>query len=123
MGHICKPKEHDELGFQNMKELNQGYILKLGSNLINDADAIWVCILRNKYGCGSHTLPSMNHRNVTSHTWKAITSLRHHIDSELRWVVNNRQQGRFLDKLLDSRYPTLANLITDSIFKHSEIFR
>ena len=49
-------------------------MMKLGWGLINRRDALWVKLLREKYGCGSKLLPKINTAMVGSQVWKGIKS-------------------------------------------------
>jgi hypothetical protein len=46
---LCKPKEKGGLGLRRMKEVNLALISKLGWNLLNKTDLMWVSQLHCKY--------------------------------------------------------------------------
>jgi hypothetical protein len=48
-GSLCKPKEMGGLGLRRMREVNLALISKLGWNLLNNIDLMWVSQLHCKY--------------------------------------------------------------------------
>lgn len=75
------------LGFQNMRVLNQTHMMKFAWHLLVDWDKLWVQIMRAKYSCGAHTMPTVIQRSNSSPIWHAIVQ---------NWgLVNNKWRGSF----------------------------
>ena len=49
---VCMRKEVGGLGLRKAKLQNNAFMIKLGWSLINRKDALWVQLMREKYGCG-----------------------------------------------------------------------
>lgn len=52
----CSPKDQGGLGFRKMHDFNKAMVMKLGWGLINSPRALWVRVLKSKYGCRSGAL-------------------------------------------------------------------
>ncbi|KAA3486518.1 Retrovirus-related Pol polyprotein LINE-1 [Gossypium australe] len=68
---ICQPKVHDGLDLRCLEDKNKAFILKIGYNLITKTEAIWVKVLRAKYGWGE-SMPESIMRKSCSYMWKAV---------------------------------------------------
>lgn len=38
---ICQPRDHGELGFQKLQDLNTSFMMKLGFSIAFDSNAFW----------------------------------------------------------------------------------
>ncbi|KAA3466982.1 reverse transcriptase [Gossypium australe] len=47
---ICQPRSHGGLGFRRLQDHNNSFLMKLCFNLFSRKDALWVRVLRSKYG-------------------------------------------------------------------------
>ncbi|KAJ1421161.1 ribonuclease H [Sesbania bispinosa] len=63
---ICRPKEFGGLGFRPLRVSNEAYMIKLAWNIIARPDSFWVKVLREKYGLGVSSMPSVKTRNKAS---------------------------------------------------------
>lgn len=55
--------------------MNDAFMLKLGCGLINNRDALWVIILRGKYGRNKNLHGDLPCNPQDSCLWKAIHSI------------------------------------------------
>jgi hypothetical protein len=70
-GSLCKPKEMGGLGLRRMREVNLALISKLGWNLLNNTDLMWVSQLHCKY-LSSCSFLSPSSLSSSSWLWKVI---------------------------------------------------
>lgn len=49
-GNMCQPRAREGLGFCHLQDQNISFLTKIGFNLITKDEAIWVRVLRLKYG-------------------------------------------------------------------------
>ncbi|KAH1089674.1 hypothetical protein J1N35_016931 [Gossypium stocksii] len=47
---ICQPRSCRGLGIGHLRDQNASFMMKLGCNLVYKQDALWVRVLRSKYG-------------------------------------------------------------------------
>lgn len=47
---ICQPKVCDPLGMRQLRDQNISFLLKLGYKVVSDEEALWVRLIRAKYG-------------------------------------------------------------------------
>jgi hypothetical protein len=73
---ICKPKELGGLGLRRMREVNLALISKLGWNLLNKSDLMWVSQLHCKYLSSTSFLSPLPHSS-SSWLWKGILKSTH----------------------------------------------
>jgi hypothetical protein len=73
---ICKPKELGGLGLRKMREVNLALISKLGWNLLNKSDLLWVSQLHYKYLSSTSFLSPSPHSS-SSWLWKGIIKSTH----------------------------------------------
>ena len=60
---ICNIKECGGLGFRDLKDMNQAYLLKLVWKLVNNNNKLWVDVLKSKYGRNYDWLEEMQIKN------------------------------------------------------------
>lgn len=92
---ICAPKELGGLGFRSLRMVNAAYLTKLGWHLLTNREALWVQVLRFKYGCGNLIIPSMKCSSRPSHLWRGICEFWPFVAQGIKWSVNNRQGVKF----------------------------
>ena len=74
-----------------MKQNNEAFLMKLAFNMVKEKDALWVRVLRNKYGCGESTIPIVSKIKGVSNVWKGITRVWSNVLSSLS-VNQNRDE-------------------------------
>ncbi|KAJ1434399.1 hypothetical protein SESBI_05543 [Sesbania bispinosa] len=58
-------------------------------------DALWVKVLRHKYGAGSDIVPLVKKRANTSDTWRSICKVWEHVESGMKWMLGNGLLAKF----------------------------
>jgi hypothetical protein len=85
---VTTPKQMGGLGLRKLNVMNQACLLKLGWKLINGCNDFWCEVLKGKYGITN--LDSVNTAKPTdSAVWKALTSLKTHLDINALWTVGD----------------------------------
>ncbi|MBA0778184.1 hypothetical protein Gotri_006078, partial [Gossypium trilobum] len=77
---MCQPKAHGGLGFRQLKDHNIAFMVKLGFNIVSNANAIWIQVLRSKYRVSSGMSKELS-RSRCSFLWRSISKVR----TELYW--------------------------------------
>lgn len=67
---LCKPKGYAGLGFKKLRDMNTAFLAKIGWQMIQRPDKLWVHILTSKYGS---PLDESHKQNVST-TWRGIRS-------------------------------------------------
>lgn len=57
---ICQPRTRGGLGFKHLEDQNLSFFMKIGFNLVTKSNALWVRVLRAKYGWKDHFPDSIN---------------------------------------------------------------
>lgn len=86
---ICKAKDFGGLGLRQSVLVNKASMMKVGWNLINKKDDLWVKVLRSKYGCGEDMVPRITHKTDASNLWRGICSYWSHVEKNLEWRIGN----------------------------------
>lgn len=92
---IFSPKEMGGLGFRSLHMVTAAYLMKLGWYILTKREALWVQVLRFKYGCGNLLVPTMRCGSRVSHLWRGIFQNWHHVEEGISWIINNGQTVRF----------------------------
>ncbi|KAH1057051.1 hypothetical protein J1N35_035116 [Gossypium stocksii] len=71
---ICQPKMHGGLGFRRLEDQNKAFMMKIGYSLITKSEALWVQVLRAKYGL-QDVLPDSIMKHRCSYMWNVVTKL------------------------------------------------
>ncbi|KAG8485688.1 hypothetical protein CXB51_019010 [Gossypium anomalum] len=50
---VCQPKAHGGLGLRHLEDHNTSFMMKMGFNIVSNTNALWVRVLRTKYGISS----------------------------------------------------------------------
>ncbi|KAK9105380.1 hypothetical protein Scep_022224 [Stephania cephalantha] len=69
---LCHLKKHGGLGIHNMALMNKIFMMKLGRGLISNQNALWVRLMRAKYGPVSHMPPPNLVTRNGSHVWRSM---------------------------------------------------
>lgn len=73
---VCKPKQLGGLGIVDLRLKNKALLAKWLWRFVEDKDALWRCIISEKYGRNHRDLlPNTQNRNQFSMLWKNIMSL------------------------------------------------
>lgn len=71
---VCKPKLDGGLGMRQSTLLNTANMMKVGWNIMNKKDDLWVRVIRSKYGCGDDIIPKVNKMVGGSNLWNGVSS-------------------------------------------------
>ncbi|KAA3467965.1 LINE-1 reverse transcriptase isogeny [Gossypium australe] len=63
---ICQPRARGGLGFRHLSDQNTSFLMKIEFSLASKSNALWVLVLRSKYGWEDH-LPDSISKNHCSH--------------------------------------------------------
>ncbi|KAA3469259.1 LINE-1 reverse transcriptase isogeny [Gossypium australe] len=85
---ICQPRTCGGLGLRHLQDHNNSFLMKIGFNLVSRKDALWVKVLRSKYGWRDQ-LPETIHKCQSSHLWKAISKVWPLLRENLMWSIGN----------------------------------
>lgn len=69
--------------------INAVCMLKLGWGILTKSEALWVRILRFKYGCGSLAVPKVKCGSKVSHVWRGFCQQWPLVEQSLLWIVKN----------------------------------
>ncbi|XP_016670075.1 uncharacterized protein [Gossypium hirsutum] len=91
---ICKPRCRVGLGLRHLYDQNNSFLMKIAFNLISQKDALWVRVLRSKYGWKNH-IPYSIHKTNCSHisyslskVWPLLLHSSLNFECNLRdWVL------------------------------------
>ncbi|KAL4396188.1 hypothetical protein AHAS_Ahas01G0066900 [Arachis hypogaea] len=75
--------------------MNQAFMIKAGWGLIEKKGALWVRVLRSKYGGGNDIIPRVERKRSNSDLWKGICSSWDSIQSNCIWRVGDGSQIHF----------------------------
>lgn len=104
---ICSPKEMGGLGFRSLRLENAAYLMKLQWEVMIKREALWVQVLRFKYGCGNLLVPNMKCGTRVSHLWRGIYNNWHLVENGVSWIINDGQTVKFWQ---DSWVPEISAL-------------
>ncbi|KAL4391418.1 hypothetical protein AHAS_Ahas03G0243100 [Arachis hypogaea] len=94
---ICKPKEEGGLGIRRAQETNQLFLMKLAWGLIHKRDALWVQVMRAKYGGGDNTILKVHKKASNSNAWIGITKVWEEFQKNLIWRIGDGKSISFWD--------------------------
>lgn len=89
------------LGFRSLRMFNASYLVKLGWEIMTKKKALWVQVLRFKYGCGNLLIPSMKSGAQVSHLWRGIIQNWPLVEKGTSWVIK-MDKGSGFGKILGS---------------------
>ncbi|XP_057744587.1 uncharacterized protein LOC130962384 [Arachis stenosperma] len=72
---VYEPKNSGGLGIRHASQMNKAFMMKAGWGLVEKKDALWVRILRSKYGSGNNVIPRVERKRSNSNLWKGICQL------------------------------------------------
>ena len=86
---ICTPKGEGGLGFRKARNFNNSFLMKLAWNLINNKEALWVQVMRNKYGCPYDVILELRQLKIASNAWRGICHVWPTFKRNLIWRLGN----------------------------------
>ncbi|KAH1066052.1 hypothetical protein J1N35_031039 [Gossypium stocksii] len=104
---ICKPRSRGGLGLRHLYYQNNSFIMKIAFNLISQKDALWVCVLRSKYGW-KNRLPDSIHRTNYSHLWCSLSKVWSLLRENLIWSIGD---GSSIRSWTDAWIPEVGPLL------------
>ncbi|KAA3489594.1 reverse transcriptase [Gossypium australe] len=120
---ICQPRSHGGLGFRRLQDHNNSFLMKLCFNLVSRKDALWVRVLRSKYGWKSQ-LPVSIQKSHCYHIWRSLSKVWPLVYENLMWSVGDGTTIRGWEDIwipdvgpLVNHVPAHANLNLDSTLK------
>nr|XP_025692428.1 uncharacterized protein LOC112794656 [Arachis hypogaea] len=113
---VCLPKSQGGLGLRPARVLNNANLMKLAWKLIHNKDALWVKIVRSKYGCGDDSLPLITKHLSSSNAWKGIFHIWKTFADNLVWRLGSGENVNFWN---DHWMPGVHHLID---FAQPEVF-
>lgn len=78
-----------------MHEFNQAMFMKINWGIISSPNALWVQVLRSKYGCGDGVLPMVQSKHSESTIWHGIRGTWNQFMEGVRWVAGDGCFSRF----------------------------
>ncbi|KAG8493054.1 hypothetical protein CXB51_010395 [Gossypium anomalum] len=85
---FCKPRSRGGLGLRHLSNQNISFLMKIAFNLISQKDALWVRVLRSKYGWKNHFSDSI-HRTNCSHFWRSLSKVWPLLRENLIWSIGD----------------------------------
>ncbi|KAK5818634.1 hypothetical protein PVK06_023577 [Gossypium arboreum] len=85
---MCQPKAHRGLGLRHLKDHNTSFMMNVGFNIVSNVNALWVRVLRTKYGISSGLLENLS-RGHCSFLWRSIAKVWPFIHENLVWSVGD----------------------------------
>ena len=106
---ICTPKAFGGLGIKNMREANLALISKLGWQLLNNSNSLWVSQLQGKY-LNSNSFLSPSPLSSSSWLWKGILKSQSFITKGACFRIHSSSS------LLIWSSPWISILLSHSLF-------
>lgn len=79
-------------------------MMKFAWNLVVDPEKLWLKVMKEKYNCGSHSLPKVSARSSCSNVWRAIAGIWQETKDGISWSLGNGNAMRFWkDKWIPGR--------------------
>ncbi|KAA3465251.1 LINE-type retrotransposon LIb DNA [Gossypium australe] len=120
---ICHPQSRGGLGFRHLNDQNMFFLMKIGFGLVLKSSALWVRVLRAKYGWNEQIPDSIN-RSQCSHLWKSLAKIWPILRENLAWAIGDGVSVRcWKDPWIPgmgpliSKIPSFSNLDLNCIVK------
>lgn len=111
---FCLPKRQGGIGFRRVYDFNRAMMMKLGWGLIEQPDAFWVRVLREKYKCGHNVLQMVNKTCNMLATWRGIVTIWNDVLNGIHWILGNGRRACFwVDVWLPSGQVLLKAFMAD----------
>ncbi|KAA3460795.1 reverse transcriptase [Gossypium australe] len=105
---ICQPRTYGGLGLRHLQDHNNSFLMKIGFNLVTRKDALWVQVLRSKYGWKDQ-LPESILKSQSSHLWKSLSKVWPLLRENLMWSVGD---GSTISGWKDNWIPGIGPLLS-----------
>jgi hypothetical protein len=100
---ICTPKAMGGLGIRKMREVNLALISKLGWQLLNNSDSLWVSQLQGKY-LNYTSFLSPSPLSSSSWLWKGILKTQSFISKGACFRIHSQSSLPILELPVDSHH-------------------
>ncbi|KAH1055847.1 hypothetical protein J1N35_033912 [Gossypium stocksii] len=85
---ICQSKINGGLSLRRLEDQNKAFMMKIGYNLITKTEALWVQVLRSKYGMRGN-MPTSITRSNCSYMWRVVAKVWPLLCSNMIWSIGN----------------------------------
>lgn len=102
---------------KHMKTMNDALLMKLAWGLITDSDALWVQVLKRKYGAGVELMLDIKLGSRPSPIWRGICKIWPTFISGTRWVIGDGSKAKFWEDRWIGEESPLKEKATCSILK------
>ncbi|KAL4289599.1 hypothetical protein GQ457_14G017960 [Hibiscus cannabinus] len=82
------------IGFKNLYQQNQAFLMKIGFQLLTNTEALWVCVLKAKYRWGDR-LPVSIKRPSCLRLCTGLTNVWEEVCDSASWNIGNGSQTSF----------------------------
>ncbi|MBA0754873.1 hypothetical protein Gogos_021706 [Gossypium gossypioides] len=107
---IYQPRTRGGLGFRHLEYQNSSFLMKIGFNLVSRSNALWVRVLRAKYGWKDNFLDSIN-KSQCSHLWRALSKIWPLLRENLAWSIGDGASARcWKDPWIPSMGPLISSI-------------
>lgn len=110
---VCQSKDKGGIGLRQVRSMNKAMLMKLGWELIQRRDKLWVQILRSKYLCGNNVIPNVDKKHVESNTWRGIRKFWNLVINNIRWRIYDGQVTHFCTDTWMGDSPLFVNARRD----------
>ncbi|KAH1072825.1 hypothetical protein J1N35_025153 [Gossypium stocksii] len=70
------------------------FLMKIGFNLVSNSNALWVCVLRSRYGWKEQILGTIN-KSQCSHLWQFLSKIWLLLRENLDWAIGDGASARY----------------------------
>ncbi|KAG8480634.1 hypothetical protein CXB51_025228 [Gossypium anomalum] len=105
---VCQPKAYGGLGLRHLEDHNTSFMMKIGFNIVSNTNALWVRVIRTKYGISSR-LPQNISSGHCSFLWRSIAKVWPLIYENLSWSVGD---GKNIQCWRDPWIPNSGSLLS-----------
>lgn len=99
----CMPKRSDSFGLRKATSMNQAMLSKVGWNLCNHPNDLWMKVVRVKYKYGIDVIPNISSTRQGTNLWRGIVKTWSMMSSNMIWHVGSKRRIFFLGRCLGSR--------------------
>ncbi|KAH1098664.1 hypothetical protein J1N35_015585 [Gossypium stocksii] len=90
---ICQPRNQGGLGFRYLSDQNSFFLMKIGFNLVSQRNALWVRVLRAKYGW-KEQFPDSIGKSQCSRLWMSLSKIWPLLRENLAWSIGDCDSAR-----------------------------
>ncbi|KAA3478810.1 Beta-glucosidase 46 [Gossypium australe] len=120
---ICQPRSRGGLGLRQLNDQNMSFLMKIGFGLVSKNSALWVRVLRDKYGW-KEQIPASINKSQCSHLWQALSKIWPSLHEHLTWAIGDGTRVRcWKDPWIPgighliSKIPSFSNLNLDCVVR------